>query len=893
MADEPPDAQPLPGRDLVPGAARYAGDAEAGARLGEHVVKAWNRWSRVGLDVAGLRPEAWYALEARLGWDAEETAGRALDFAVAGFEFLAEDGSILDPDHVPGLGRTLLDPHASWIAGPACQPEGAEWGRTACVRLSFRAPAQARDLRVTIRSWRNTRPFTIAAVTLRENRTGAVGPVARRRLGPEPRTLRYHLVGQTPLVLRGQVYAGRPDEHAARVGIVYRDADGAVVPLPYPDTISLPGHGAVVNLPAQPQARRFTLDLRPPADAALIELGFGTWEDADASAPDVELMGAVEVALGDRLRLETLGGDDLLDGAAFLARLAGRLGASADAASRWAPDPDEIEAVPLALTRARSLRDGPARDPARGRLGRAAPLRLAGAAEWRLPDAPDWREDPFASVPWRLDYQSLAWLLTMAADAESRVEARRLAVSWSRANPWGQPADPLCLHPDALPLRAEVLVALLAAASDDPDTPVLLGEAARHGFALGEIVGQNTFGCSLHQMQAAAALLAVARALPRLPPSAHWASLARESLRESVDAARDARGDAAEGSPHRRLERLTLAQCLADALGSEDPGPRFAEWVAAALPGLGDCLDPAGRLPPFGDHPLGFDHGAWIGRLADAGAASAAGADRPRPAEGRPPASGDILCARHHAPGRGWGYFACTLAAPSPQGHADCTSFVFATESLPWIVEAGGSEQGEIGSGRAYLPSARAHNLAIPDGREPMLGHGRLAASVALPGARAHAVGTSIHGPDYRHVRIFVVPDDLLGLAVIDRFEASARPMAFAGLLHLVPDALLAVADPRRALAQQAGRRMSLVPWTIDGHPAGLEVINGRNDRPGTMQGFVAAPGGLRAANVLRYGFTGRGTVCGGIVMAIDGAVEDRLARCLAGDAFANFLAGV
>ena len=66
-----------------------------------------------------------------------------------------------------------------------------------------------------------------------------------------------------------------------------------------------------------------------------------------------------------------------------------------------------------------------------------------------------------------------------------------------------------------------------------------------------------------------------------------------------------------------------------------------------------------------------------------------------------------------------------------------------------------------------------------------------------------------------------------------------------------------------------------------------------RSDRPGRMQGFVAAGnGGLRAAPVLRYAFTGRGSVCGGMILAADGEAERRLVRLLGTDAVRRLAEG-
>ncbi|MDT9150830.1 hypothetical protein RSW37_24140, partial [Escherichia coli] len=90
------------------------------------------------------------------------------------------------------------------------------------------------------------------------------------------------------------------------------------------------------------------------------------------------------------------------------------------------------------------------------------------------------------------------------------------------------------------------------------------------------------------------------------------------------------------------------------------------------------------------------------------------------------------------------------------------------------------------------------------------------------------------------HARLFVVLDDLSGLAVIDRFARPGRALSFEGRLHLLPDTLVALASPRRALAQQDGRRLDVFAVPLKGQPAGMEAAIGRNDRPHAMQGFCA-----------------------------------------------------
>lgn len=897
-----------------PAKARYAGGATVGPAEDEHVVAAKNRWSRVVLPFADLTSDAWCTFGFRIAWDAQEGAAHTLDFALVGVDFLAPDGSSLDFDHVPGLDRTLLDPHGAWIAGPAYLSAEAQGVRTGLVRLAFLVPAPAIGITVTMRSWRNTRGFTVAGASVRQGEPDAGTPARPRRpLGPAPDWIGHALVPGCGLVLRGQLFARTPGPHAALARIVYRNAGGVVLAPPYPGTIAVPTLGALVDLPAHRQARRFTIELQPPPDAVRAEIGFATWdaEDgreegqspvSDVELSEVELLAPPEVSLEDGMRLQSLCGDDLLDGPGFLARLAERLSLPKAEISSWCPTIDESETAPAVLARARALQRG---DAPQAQAGLDRTLRLAGGSAWLLPEAPDWAEDPFRSVTWRLEYQSLGWLLTLAEVPGAGSIALGLAVSWSRLNPWGAPADGLALHPAALAARTEVFVRLLARAGKPGGATslILTGEAVRHGFALAEIVGQNTFGRSIHQLQAAAVLIAVARALPRLPLAAHWLGLAHAALADGLDPLLDEQGRYADPSLHQRLELLTFLRAFATAYADGDFGATFAARAGLALPALAALLDPAGRLPAFGDTPHGGDAAAWIGRLM-AGSGRALVAER-RDARGRPVAetspprvdpSGGTFTARNGTTGRGWGHFACTFAgngAAPGAAHADCTSFVYVCEGVRWIVEAGGSAQLEAGAARHHLLSAFAHNVAIPEGRAPVAGHARYAGTTALERATAHVIDTSVHGPDMRHSRIFVLLDDLSGLAVLDRFVVRVGPVAFEGMLHLSPGILVALASPRRAMAQSGRARLSLSPIAVHGRMAGLAISNGCSEHPGTMRGFVSQnAGALQPTSVLRYSIVGSGRACGGMILASDVQAERRLADLLADDAMDRLLAG-
>ncbi|WP_156376171.1 heparinase II/III family protein [Methylobacterium sp. Leaf117] len=906
----------VPGlRVLLPDAARYAGGASVGPEENAHWVPAKNRWSRVVLPFGGLVPEAWCHLGFRLAWAPEETAGSALDFALVGIDFLAEDGSSLDFDHVPGLDRTLLDPHGTWIAGPATLPPETQGARAGRIHLAFRVPAPATRLTVTLRSWRNSAPFTVSEASLAQGPQLAPSPAliprVRHRLGPEPAWIDHALVPGGGLVLRGQLYTPHPGAHAALARIVYRDRQGADLAPPYPGTISVPGLGALIDLSAHQQARRFTLELQPPAGAARVSVGFATWE---ADGPAVELLGPPEVALEDRLRLESLGADDLLGPTDFLARLAERLSLPGAAFAGWCPQPEAVAALPPVLARARAIQRGEGHRA----LGLDRALRLAGHPAWTVPEAPDWREDPFRSVPWRLEYQSLAWLGALAEAPGGGGAALALALSWSRANPWGAPTDGLALHPAALAARTETFVRLLARAGKPggPAALTLTGEVVRHGFALAEITGQNTFGRSIHQIQAAATLWLVARALPLLPLAGHWLSLARAALDTGLAPLLDASGRFSDPSLHQRLELLTLLRALGLALDSDDAAEsalkdRLDRAVAAGLPSLAGLLDPSGRLPPFGDAPHGEDAAGWIGRLgAEAGRALVAErwSETPRPRRDRPgiprvvsePATGRIdpiaglIAQRHDAPGRGWGHFACTFASqgqgPGP-GHRDAGSFAYACEGVRWIVEAGGSSQVETGAARHHLLSAAGHNTATLQHRETTAGSTLYLGAERLIGATVHRLATQGYGPDIAHRRVFLVLDDLSGLVVLDRFTGPGGPLAFEAAAHLSPGILVALAGPRRAMAQSGRHRLSLSPVAITGRSAGLTLRNGCNAHPGALRGFVtAASGGLQPTSVLGYAFAGAGAVCGGLALAADADADQRLTALLEEAAFGRLL---
>jgi len=861
-----------------PGATLPAADCLVGNR---------NRWSRVVLAFPGLIPDQWYEFRACVLCADAEAASGAKDLAAIGFAFLAQDRSEVDFAHVPGLGRTSMDAHGDWLAGPGAAGQATAPGtRAVPVRRRFYLPAPAAEVTVVIRSWRNTQPFRILDPAIRPAGPGVAEPAGSPRmrrdgripLGPKPVWFRHGLVPGRPLVFKGQVIArGRTEGAFAR--IAFRDARGGPIPPPYPDTLATLSIPAFLDIPVHRQAYRFTLKVTPPPSAATLEIGFAVWE-ADA---DLALAGAPEVLLDDDLRLADLTeglADEADSGAgAFLARLIGRLGGS-PAGSVGAPsirpylDPAALAERPSPLRGFARLRDGP--DACR--LAGGA-VRIAPHPAWTLPDAPDWAADPFRSQAWRLAFQSLAWACAAAEspDRETRDRAVAAALSWSRANPWGRPADGLSLHPACMALRLEALLGLLAAAAQDSAdgaaVDTLGGEVVRHATALAEILAQHTVVGSALEVQVGAALLAAGLALPAFPMARHWTGLATLALRRGLEALIDPEGGIAEPSYHRSLEILTLALVLTPILNARPDLAALSGFLDARVPkawaGLAALFEPDGALPPFDDAPDHPDRVGWLKRLAASQVRPAAAAPVSPSASPSAPAGGaapvparaarsGVLSLRRPDDGTGWSAFTADFSEQiHPQDHRDCTSFTYASGGLRWITE---------GEGR-HLPAARAHNVAVPDGREPGAGAGLSRGPVRLGDAVLHRIETSVHGADYRHVRAFVLLEDLSGVAVLDGFATGDRPLAAEGFLHFDAAIMVALDTSRRVFALHGERRLHIVPHAIAGRFGDVTLCRGR------------------AGPSLRYGLSGLRSVAGGLLIAASPESLARLAGAVAEEA--------
>lgn len=893
-------------RQILPALIQHAGDTEPGSQEGSHVIATKNRWSRLILLFRELTPDVWCEFSFEIEFQSDEAENDATDCAVIGVDFQAEDGSSIDFAYVPGLVRGQIDPYHYPVSGPGT----ARLRRTRTIRSGFLVPAPATQVQVTIRSWRNTKPFVIRDVSLvqfvqpggqGDSSTDALIPSraenkatfdARRNwliLSSRPHWLHFGLVPGHNLFVRGQVITDDTASEGALVRVTYRDGQGVEIPQPYPETLTAPTIGAFIGIPTRSRARRFTLELIAPPNATTVELGFCTWNDSSR----VELVLPLEISLGYDLLLENIEGE-IDEDADFVSTAVRRLksdisGPGADEPtkpiSEWA-EPTNLVRPAQMLYRLRGLQQHPVNRVISGDLN------IQGFPAWPLPASPSWDEDPYGSPAWRTQYQSLTWLLDLPGlnKPEALNRSIELALSWSRADPWNQVRDKISLDPTAVAQRMEVLLELLyrratlGQKNDARQIRGLLGEVIRHGFALAEIIGQNTHCHSLSHVFASAALLDASRTLSRVPLAPYWTLLALSKLREGFDELMGRNGEFSIDSLHGRLELVSLGVILNEVMDGMPEVAPLCQYLAPRLreatQQLISLTDPGGALPPFGDTPFNLRHAAWIRKLLsgygkhwmqDKGIR--AELSYPQGARTFVSPSSDIIATRFYEQGRSWGYFCVNLSEQSSlEGHRDSTSFVFASGGRRWITEASGSLSPQTEEARRYLGSPQAHNLAIPNGCEPGSGTSWLTSHTRTSGVHLYEVGSNIYGPSFNHQRIFIVLENLGALAVFDHFTRLHNPISFEAFLHFEPETMVSIAGSQLAVGSQSRQRLRIVPVGLSGTSDGLEVIHGRSGSLGT-QGYISrGPGPLQTTNVLRYGFKGNGNVCGGAVLAMDEA---------------------
>ncbi|MBM6580040.1 heparinase II/III family protein [Microvirga sp. BT689] len=882
------------------------GQEESG-RKRQHIVSNQNRWSRTVLEFRDLAANSWCELNFQISWHPEEKSRTAHDFAMVGVNFLTEDGSSIDFAHVPGLTRAQLDPHSCNVAGPSYYERGSDDMHTGKVHITFLIPSPAKHATVTFRSWRNSHPFTVIDPKLSQIIHAAGSEVHKNtapdpsdstisdprrswfRLSTEPVWFRYGVVPIQTLFIRGQLVSEIAKSDGALARVIFRNRHGEIIAPPNDLPVS-PVVGAYIDIPVHRQTRRFTIELTPPDQTVAVDLGFQVWRDDS----EISLVAPLETSLGDNLQLESILSDEPTDAPAFVKEVYRRLQAESKPAHKFTDtslideliDRPTLLAAPTIHEKLLAVQQSPLAAFVQGQLT------LGNFEAWSLPQTPDWTEDPYQSPAWRLEYQSLSWLLDLTKDHNPGAiqKALDLAVSWSLANAWGQPRDPLSAYPASVATRTDVLLRLLAATSSTKKrhlekTRIIAAEIIRHGFALSEILGQNIFLQSVLQIRIACALFAISNGLPDFPLSTYWRSIALNQLRIGFDQLLGSDGSSSEQSQYYRLELISLGMILRQQLQElpecEEFRHRLGNRLKDNLKIAVAATDPAGMLPPFGDTPHNHHHASWLRRLiSEYGRHLLSDPELSRelsyPLGPKALISNPagLLSFRYYLQKPNWSYFCATIHEQRHEnGHSDCTSFVYTARGVRWITDSGGSGPHEAGPARQYLLSSRAHNVAIPDTREQSAGLGWIEASISLDEAHAVRIRTNVHGPTYDHARTVLCLDNLDAVAVFDSFESSQEAVSFEAFLHFEENIAVALATANLAIAFHKKDRLRIIPHPVVGQFTGLGIKNGHVGRAGALQGHLSSrTGGLRPANTLHYGFAGSSKVCGGVILTINEA---------------------
>ncbi|WP_262299125.1 heparinase II/III-family protein [Microvirga sesbaniae] len=883
--DQPEDGSASPGDDI-------------------QVVANHNRWSRAVYEFKDVSNDAWCELNFEVSWHQEEKSRAVQDFAAVGIDFLTDDGSSIEFAYVPGLSRSQIDPHSYYMAGPAFYDRSTVHSRKALVEFRFFIPAPAKRLTVTIRSWRNSHPFTIRNLRIDQATRSAPGeqgtqndppvdgstvPASRRTwwgLSTTPRWQRYGTVPGHPLFVRGQLVNHGPEGDGALARVVFRDARGTELKPPYEGVSSSPVMDAFIDIPVHRQTRRFTLELNPPAGAASVELGFQARREEAA----ISLVTPLEVTAGEDLLLETILGEDRFDPLDFLEEVRNRLGGLHGPAALKAPvspidwfvDADRPGSPMTFHDRLKAVQHGEEPTIIDNRLT------LAGQEPWPIPDAFEWDEDPYRSSSWRLEFQSLSWLLDLAGSPAAGGPRRAvdLALAWIQSNPWGQSRDPLSTYPLSMATRAEVFLRLVALVPEpgrrkgDRRRDILRAETLRYGFALSEILSQNIFSPSDIQLRTACALLAIVDAAPLFPMASYWHTVALSQLRSGFDLLINPDGSSIERSFHNRLEILSAGLLLVENLRVIPEATEFRDSLEARLTrGLTTIVgitDPAGMLPPVGETPRGYHHASWLRRLISKHGRSLL-SDPQLAAELSYPLGPRIFAAeadgvvvfRNYEHKPHWSYLCASFGEQRHEnGHFDCSSFVYAARGVQWITDPGGSSHNQPGPTRHYLTSPGAHNIAILEGCNPSSGHGWVKSRATFNDVKVIQLGTNVFGPRFEHTRTIMCLDNLDAVAIFDRFLGSADSLSFEGHFHFAEGIAVALANADLAIGFRDRSRLRMIPHGIAGQYSGMRIQNGCNDHPGSLQGFLSHPsGGLQPANALTYRFSGSGEVCGGMIL--------------------------
>lgn len=453
----------------------------------------------------------------------------------------------------------------------------------------------------------------------------------------------------------------------------------------------------------------------------------------------------------------------------------------------------------------------------------------------------DWEFDPFGHPSWVARFRSLTWvqpLLRLTGERDAyRKRAESILRDFVAANPLSVAAPPAPVwEPTITAKRAETL---LCATGVLGDATWLSAGLAEHGTLLAD----RWSGAWNRGTMEIRALLA----LGCLTGNDGWVALAERRVAESFSDTWPAPVIGVDGSTNEQALSYArtvywlwrqIARDLA-ACGREVP-----DVIPARLPlllrFLADATMPNGHLVPLGDTYASLDPprvkgspGEYAGTLGERGTA-------PEHLVG--------VYAGGYVFGRsGWGTerpfgeesFYSLRFGPGRQfhGHNDHQSLTWFAGGRQLLVDSG--HEGYLpGPYRAYLQSARAHNVLLPARSDPdFAAVTRLARYRIAEAAHYFEVTDAAIGAMRTRDVLFLQKPD--AIVVLDRVRGGPA-QRYDQLWHLAPELRVAEigTDAVSAFAPDgAGVAVVRIPWSAENSGASTEVTRGESD---PYQGWVS-----------------------------------------------------
>jgi hypothetical protein len=429
---------------------------------------------------------------------------------------------------------------------------------------------------------------------------------------------------------------------------------------------------------------------------------------------------------------------------------------------------------------------------------------------------PDWRDNPFGNRSFDLWRHSLRWTEPLVNqwiiqdDAESLSLMKRILADWIRNNSSPDQAPGLAWYDHAVSERLRVFCWFWELWRKTPDfdwdfARILLASIYQH--MVYQADEKHYLPRSNHGLLTDESLLAAAITFPEFQSSAGWLALADKRLARFAETNFDAQGFNLEQSPscHWFVVR-ELSEIAAFLRANQHPVPPVvSQVVKRAISVWPHLIRPDGSLPSAGDSVARLKQD-WRQTMRDSW-----GSEIPPPAPstvpGPRPDAGTFLLSfevgyaiftsyRMGEPGPDSDthvLFRCNSWSYSPHCHKDALSFELFALGREWLVDSGVFHY-EYTPERAYMRSARAHNVVLLDNRDFKFHPIRLVDFGRTPDGDFVVARHEL--PQATHTRRFeFLPPRLIRLT--DELQSSdARPHRYTQLFHVAPGLEVEIVSP-------------------------------------------------------------------------------------------------